>query len=79
MSDILERAKWLAERYNDSGHIHRDATLLLPDLITECEKWRQKAILERAMCYIGGPAYWSLLSNEYAKELLDRAEKELME
>ena len=54
------------------------AVNLLPDLITECEKWRQKAILERAMCYIGGPAYWPQLSNEYAKELLDRAEKELM-
>ena len=48
MSDILARAKELVTRYEASGYIHRDATLLLPELVAECEFWRQKAIEEHA-------------------------------
>ena len=38
MSDILDRAEDLAERYNSSGFIHRDATLMLPELIAEIKQ-----------------------------------------
>lgn len=48
MSEILDRAKELAAQYEANGYIHRDATLLLPELVAECEFWRQKAIEERA-------------------------------
>ena len=45
MSDILDRAEDLAERYNSSGFIHKEATLLLPDLIAEIK--RQAAYVAR--------------------------------
>ena len=48
MSDILARAKELAAQHEASGYIHRDATLLLPELVAECEFWRRRAIEERA-------------------------------
>ena len=48
MSDILARAKELVTRYEASGYIHRDAMLLLPGLVAECEFWRRKAIEEHA-------------------------------
>ena len=48
MSEILDRAKELATRYEANGYIHRDATLLLPNLVAECEFWQQRAIEERA-------------------------------
>ena len=38
MSDILSRAEDLAERYNSSGFIHKEATLLLPELIAEIKQ-----------------------------------------
>ena len=38
MSDILNRAEELAERYNSSGFIHKEATLLLPELIAEIKQ-----------------------------------------
>ena len=38
MSDILDRAEDLAERYNSSGFIHKEATLLLPELIAEIKQ-----------------------------------------
>ena len=38
MSDILDRAEDLAERYNSSGFIHKEATLLLPELIAEIKR-----------------------------------------
>lgn len=48
MSDTLTRAKKLVAQHEASGYIHRDATLLLPELIAECEFWRREAIEERA-------------------------------
>ena len=45
MSDILDRAEDLAERYNSSGFIHKEATLLLPELIAEIK--RQAAYVTR--------------------------------
>ena len=48
MSDILARAKELAAQHEASGYIHRDATLLLPELVAECEFWQQRAIEEHA-------------------------------
>ena len=48
MSEILARAKELATRYEANGYIHRDATLLLPNLVAECEFWQQRAIEEHA-------------------------------
>ena len=45
MSDILDRAEDLAERYNSSGFIHKEATLLLPELIAEIK--RQAAYVAR--------------------------------
>ena len=48
MSEILDRAKELATRYEANGYIHRDATLLLPNLVAECEFWQQRAIEEHA-------------------------------
>ena len=44
MSEILDRAKELATRYEANGYIHRDATLLLPNLVAECEFWQQRAM-----------------------------------
>lgn len=38
MSDIPDRAEALAERYNSSGFIHKEATLLLPDLIAKIKQ-----------------------------------------
>ena len=56
MSEILDRAKELATRYEANGYIHRDATLLLPNLVAECEFWQQRAIEERAQRIISmGP------------------------
>lgn len=43
MSDILDRAEELAERYNSSGFIHKEATLLLPELIAEIKRLKSFA------------------------------------
>ena len=41
--DLLDRAEDLAERYNSSGFIHKEATLLLPELIEEIKRQRERA------------------------------------
>ena len=54
MSDILDRAEDLAERYNSSGFIHKEATLLLPELIAEIKRLRgqQKYLAMATPCSI---------------------------
>ena len=37
MTDVLKQAKALIRQHNESGFIHRDATMLLPELVAECE------------------------------------------
>ena len=78
MSDILGRAEDLAERYNSSGFIHKEATLLLPDLIAEIKRLEDALVEERLSrnsknraCLDGyGPEYDT---EEFAREQL-RAE-----
>lgn len=41
MTDVLQQAKALIWQHNESGFIHRDATMLLPELVAECERLRQ--------------------------------------
>ena len=43
MTDVLQQAKALIWQHNESGFIHRDATMLLPELVAECERWRAAA------------------------------------
>ena len=38
MSDILQEAEALIEKHATSGYIHRDATLLLPELVEEIKR-----------------------------------------
>jgi predicted Fe-S protein YdhL (DUF1289 family) len=38
MSDILQEAETLIEKHTTSGYIHRDATLLLPGLVSEIKR-----------------------------------------
>lgn len=38
MSKVVDQAKDLIKRYDESGFIHRDATMLLPGLVAECER-----------------------------------------
>lgn len=38
MSDILQEAETLIEKHATSGYIHRDATLLLPGLVSEIKR-----------------------------------------
>ena len=54
MTDILDRAEDLAERYNSSGFIHKEATLLLPELIAEIKRLRgqQKYLAMATPCSI---------------------------
>ena len=76
MSEILARAKELATRYEANGYIHRDATLLLPNLVAECEFWQQKAIEERANQIAGIPV--SHLKDKYKRNVYrEQAAKEL--
>lgn len=42
MSDLIEQAEALIERYDASGFIHQDATLLLPDLIAEIKRLQDR-------------------------------------
>ena len=52
MSDILDRAEDLAERYNSSGFIHKEATLLLPELIAEIKRlrWQRQDLAMATPC-----------------------------
>ena len=52
MSDILSRAEELAERYNSSGFIHKEATLLLPELIAEIKRlrWQRQDLAMATPC-----------------------------
>ena len=53
------------------------AVNLLPDLITECEKWRQKAIEERAN-HIAGIPVSRLKDKKEAAKYREQAERELI-
>ena len=52
MSDILSRAEAIAERYNSSGFIHKEATLLLPELIAEIKRlrWQRQDLAMATPC-----------------------------
>lgn len=41
MTDVLQQAKALIWQHNESGFIHRNATMLLPELVAECERLQQ--------------------------------------
>ena len=41
MTDVLKQAKALIRQHNESGFIHRDATMLLPELVAECERLQE--------------------------------------
>ena len=51
MGDILSRAEAIAERYNSSGFIHKEATLLLPDLIAEIKRLEDALVEERGKLF----------------------------
>ena len=52
MTDLLDRAEDLAERYNSSGFIHKEATLLLPELIAEIKRlrWQRQDLAMATPC-----------------------------
>ena len=83
MSEILGRAKELVAQYEANGYIHRDATLLLPELIAECEFWRREAIeaTARANFYQecnDGNCWWNPDGKSTSqKEYREQAEREL--
>ena len=73
MSDILDRAEALAEQYNSSGYIHRDATLLLPELIAEIK--RQAAYVARLEAAYLAAKEESLFSSHLADDILQCEER----
>ena len=68
MSDILDRAEDLAERYNSSGFIHKEATLLLPELIAEIKQ--QAAYVSRLETAYLEAKEESLFSSHLADDIL---------